>query len=156
MTKFKNLTELQEWLNKNVHQVMNRSAELERLLAEEMSQAVWDIVYSEHYPKVYERRGDIEGLSDVRNMQITSVETEGRRVKLTFENLTQGNDNMANEFITDMIVEGIKDKWNNPDGVWSEPRDFVRETARRLKENPEELAEVIKNGLAKKGIKFNV
>lgn len=164
MATFKNLTQIQRHLEKNVHEIMNRSAELERVLADAMSQAVWDVVYAGNEPAVYQNRRDDGGLSDTRNMSITSVTVENNKVKLTFENLTQGNedfiplyghpqDSLHGNFISDTIVEGIKSNWIRQDGNWTDPRDFVSETINKLKSNPDELARAIKNGMAAKGMK---
>ena len=159
MPKFKTLDALQAYLEKNVHHVMNRSAELERVLSDEMSQAVWDVVYAGYIspPEVenpYERRMDDGGLSDVRNMEIVSVTVENGKIRLLFENTAQGNDSMSGKFISDTIIEGIKENWSNPNGSWTDPRDYVSETVRRLKENPEELANAIREGLIAKGMKI--
>lgn len=154
MPKFKDLNSLEAYLQKNIHQVMNRSAELERVLAETMSSSVFDVVYKAYEPQSYERRGDDGGLSDTRNMEIISVDVVNGGVQLVFENLTEGADSMSGKFITDTIVEGIKENWNHPGSPYSDPRDFVAETVRRLQANPTELVQAIKNGLTTKG--FNV
>lgn len=155
MPKFKDLNSLEAYLQKNISQVLARSAEVERIMAEVMSQAVIDVVYAAYEPTQYDRRGDEDGLSDVRNMGITDFGINGNGdVFITFENLTEGADSMAGKYITDTIVEGRKDDWNNSNGVWSEPRDFISETARRLQANPSELINAFKSGLLAKG--FNV
>ena len=167
MPKFKDLASLEAYLQKNIHHVMNRSAELERVLASTMSNAVYDVVYKAYTPEVYQRRGDEDGsgvgggLADERNMYITSVEVVDGSVRLVFENLTQGNedfipiygqpqDSLHGKFITDTIVEGIAANWYET-GEWSNPRDFVGETAKRLRDSPAELVQAIKNGLIAKG-----
>lgn len=154
MPKFKNLNDLEAYLQKNVHHVMNRSAELERVLADTMALAVWQVVYDAYEPESYNRREDDDGLADTRNMVINSVTVTDEGVKLIFENIAQGNDTLSRTFLTDTIVEGIKENWNYSGSPWSEPRDFVGETAKRLRENPEEIVEAIKNGLKKKKFKF--
>lgn len=151
MPKFKSLVAIQAHLEKNVHLIMNRSAELERELANVMSQAVVDVVYGHYSPDVYERRGDNDGLSDVRNMSISSVSVENGKIKLIFENLTEGADSQYGVFITDMIESGDDEMWSNPAGKWADRREFVAETARRLKENPEGMLNAIRSGLISKG-----
>ena len=151
MPKFKDLKSLETYLQKNIQQVMNKSAELERALAETMSSAVFDVVYKSHEPEQYVRRGDEGGLSDTRNMEIVSVEVVNGGVQLVFENLTEGVDNLKGKFITDTIVEGIKENWNYAGSPYSDPRDFVAETAKRLRDNPTELAQALRNGLISKG-----
>lgn len=152
MPKFKDLKSLEAYLQKNVAQALARSAEVERIMAEVMSQAVIDVVYAAYDPVQYERRMDEQGLSDVRNMGISDFGiNENGDVFITFENLTEGNDSMQGKYITDTIVEGRYEDWNNPIGEWAKPRDFVAETAKRLRDNPTELINAFRNGLIAKG-----
>ena len=153
MPKFKDLDLLLAYLQKNTAQALAKSAEVERIMAEVMSQAVVDVVYGSYTPTQYERRMDDGGLSDPRNMGITDfgVNSNGD-VFITFENLTEGEDSLQGKYITDTIVEGKKENWNNPNGEWSEPRDFIAETAKRLRDNPSELINAFKNGLKAKGM----
>ncbi|WP_144509978.1 hypothetical protein [Bacillus sp. FJAT-22090] len=154
MPKFKDLASLEAYLQKNAMQILSRSADVERVVAEVMSQAVIDVVYAAYSPTQYERRMDNDGLSDPRNVGIGDfgIKPDGS-VFITFENLTEGEDSMQGKFITDTIVEGRKSDWNNPNGVWSEPRDFIGEASRRLRENPQELINAFKSGLLAKGFK---
>ena len=151
MAKFKNLSQLQAHLEKNVHKILSKSASVERILAEAMSQGVIDVVYEHYSPSVYERRGDEGGLSDVRNMEISSVTVEDGKVKLIMENLTKGNDSMSGEYISDMIIEGDESAWSNPVGAWSVKRDYITYTVDQLKNNPSELIEELKSLLKNKG-----
>lgn len=152
LPKFKNLNDLEAHLQKNMMQTLARSADIERVMSEVMSQSVIDVVYGSYSPTQYDRRGDEEGLSDVRNMGITDFGINGNGdVFITFENLTEGADSMSGKYITDTIVEGRKEDWNNSNGVWSEPRDFIGEAARRLQANPSELINAFKSGLRSKG-----
>lgn len=154
MPKFKDLKSLEAYLQKNAMQVLAKSAEVERIMAEVMSQAVIDVVYGYYEPTQYERRMDEDGLSDVRNMGISDWGIKGNGdVFITFENLTEGNDSMQGKYITDTIVEGREQDWNRS-GEWSNPRDFIGETAKRLRDNPQPLIEAFKKGLLAKG--FNV
>lgn len=155
MPKFKDLNSLIAYAQKDMAQVLARSPEVERIMAEVMSQAVIDVVYLHYFPSTYVRRMDDGGLSDVRNMGITDFGIKGDgSVFITFENLTEGNDSMEGKFITDTIVEGRAEDWNNPKGKWIMRRDFIAETARRLQANPGELISAFKSGLLAKG--FNV
>lgn len=152
MPKFKDLKTLEAYLQNNAMQVLSRSADIERIIAEVMSQAVIDVVYAHYSPTQYERRMDDSGLSDPRNVGITDFGIKGDgSIFVTFENLTEGSDSMQGKFITDTIVEGIESNWNRT-GEWSEKRDFIGETARRLRENPQQLIEAFKKGLRKKNI----
>lgn len=154
MATFRSLAELQKYLENNVAETLARSMDVERVLSDEMSQAVVDVVYAAYSPTVYDRRMDEGGLSDTRNMEIVDWGVRDGKAFLVFENLTQGNDGQSSVYISDMIEQGIKNMWSNPDGAWSEPRGFVAETQRRLKENPHELIEAIKNGLRQKGMRI--
>lgn len=154
MAQFKNLTELQRYLEQNTMEILANSMDVERILANTMSQAVIDVVYTHYEPEVYERRMDDEGLSDIRNMSVVDWGITNKSAYLIFENLTEGNDSQAGKYITDMIENGIENMWNKT-GVWSEPRPFVEETIRRLKENPQELVEAIKNEFRARGMKFS-
>lgn len=154
MPKFKSLGAMQTWLEKNVHQVVNHSAELERVLADAMVDSVWKYVYDAYEPESYNRREDEGGLADSRNYAITSVTLDsGGRIKLIFENLTLGNDSLSHTFLTDTIEEGIEANWNRT-GEWSEARPFVAETAKQLRENPEGILRAMRNGLIAKGMKI--
>src|SRR5690606_37531924 len=115
--------------------------------------AVEEVVYAAYSPESYERREDNGGLSDPRNMQITEVFVEGNGVKLTFENLTKGNDSLQGEYTADLIEygEGFAGKHWNSVGEWSKPRKFAEETAIRLRSNPTQLLNALKSELSKRG-----
>lgn len=154
MPKFKDLDKLEAYLQKNIYNLLFKSGEIERIMAQEMSQAVWDTVYSVYDPVSYERRADDGGLSDPRNMQISEVVLDGNNIKLTFENLTKGNDGLAGEYTADLIEygEGYAGKyWNNANGVWATPRGFAEETANRLRSNPTQLLSALRSELTKRG-----
>lgn len=157
MATFKNLAEIQKYLEKNAAEVLRGSMALERVLADEMSSAVMTEVYNAYpHPPTYDRRGNAGGLADTRNMVISNVVVEGNSVRLSFENLTEGSDNMKDLYITDTIEEGIRANWDTPGAPgtpYSEPRPFVAETIRRLKENPMGMIIAIKSGLREKGMR---
>lgn len=126
--------------------------ELERILANTMRDCVLSVVYDYYEPKEYERRGDDGGLSDTRNMIVSDVTILGDgKVKLSFENITEGNDTLIEDFTVDTIEEGIKSNWMNPNGRWTDKRPFVEETANRLRQNPVEMIAAIKSGLVSQG-----
>src|SRR5690606_28322756 len=152
MPQFRSRGELQKYLEANTAEVLYKHADVERILAETMRDQVLAVVYAAYTPEEYVRRGDNEGLSDVRNMQVTDVQIDSNgKVRLIFENLTTGNDSMSDEYIVDTIEEGIKQNWDNPNGPWSEPREFVEATRTAIKNNPEQLINAIKSGLKAKG-----
>lgn len=154
MPKFKDLASLEAYVQNSMMLVAARSADIERIVAEVMSQAVIDVVYAHYSPTQYDRRMDNDGLSDPRNVGVSDwgIKDDGS-IFVTFENLTEGNDSMQGKYIADTIVEGIESNWNRT-GAWSEPRDFIGEASRRLRENPQQLIEAFKKGLLAKG--FNV
>ena len=154
MPKFKTFEALEQYLLKNFQQVLAKSKDVERIMAEAMSQAVLDVVYAYYLPKQYERRADEDGLSDVRNMGITNYGiNEDGDAYIIFENLTEGNFTLEGKYTTDTIVEGIEENWDFT-GRWMDRRDFVSETAKRLRENPFPLLDAFKKALIAKG--FNV
>lgn len=154
MAQFRNLTELQRYLEQNTMEILANSMGIESVLASTMSQSIIDVVYAHYEPEVYERRMDEGGLSDIRNMSVVDWGITNKSAFLIFENLAEGNDNQAGRYITDMIEEEIESMWSKT-GAWSEPRPFVEETVRRLKENPQELVEAIKNEFRARGMKFS-
>lgn len=154
--QFNNLDEIQKYLQEQFAEAMSDSAEIERVLETAMREAVMKHVYDPYTPKGYERRGDNGGLSDVDNMHITGVFIEGRKVRLTFENLTEGNDNLKGEYTGDLIEfgEGHDGKHWNQVGEWSKPRRFSYEMAEELKRSPEELKMAIRSTMESRGFKF--
>lgn len=132
---------------------MSRSKDIDDVLASAMSQAVYDVVYNHFEPELYVRRKDMGGLSDPLQMGITQfgIYDDGRAF-IVFENLAEGDDNLQGETLTDTIVEGIESNWSKKDGPWTDPRDFVRETAVRLRENPKDLLNAFRKALIEYGL----
>ena len=156
MPKFKGnnaLSDMQAWLEQNIQKVLLSSINVENVLVETMIQAIWEVVYDAYEPEQYNRREDDGGLADRRNIMITGIEIVDGAIRLTVENLTYGNDSLRGSYITDTIEEGIKANWDNSNGAWAEPRPFIEETRKRLKENPTQLIEAVKDGLRKRGLK---
>lgn len=151
MAKFKNLNDLEKYLQKNMMQILSRNGSIERILADAMAMKAWEVVYDAYDPVSYNRREDEGGLADNRNYAITDFGVRDGKVYLTFENLTQGNDNLKDLYLIDTIEEGIKANWNNPNGAWSEKRPMMAETARHFNENPTELLEALKGALISRG-----
>lgn len=150
--KFKNLADLERYLQNTVANTVYENPRIKNVVAKEMSQAVVDVVYSAHEPEQYDRRMDEGGLSDERNVEITEVFPAFGSVYVKVENLTEGNDSMEGKFITDTIEKGYEVNWNNPNGVWSEPRPFIEETVERLQSNKGELKEAFKATLKDIGL----
>ena len=151
-TTFTDLAKLEKYIQTQFANNVWKNQGIKDVVAEEMSQAVVDVVYSAHEPTQYDRRRDNDGLSDVSNVEITYIDTVPSGVSVIVENLTEGEDSMQGKFITDLIEEGGVKGWNNPNGVWTEPRPFVETTIERLKTNPTKLTEEVKKSLRDIGL----
>ena len=167
--QFKSLKEIEEYMKS--HEIRNRvfrDEGIRQVLAHEMSEAVHDVVYANYTPKSYQRRKDAGGLSSQANMYVTHVEIFIGDIVVFFENLTMGQrhdlpiydepiDSLDGQFITDTIVEGIKNNWYYPeekdkfDRIPSVPRDFITETIKNIKANPAPLIKAIKRAYKKVG-----
>lgn len=159
MATFKNLKDLQNWLEPQLADMLLDSMEVESVLQDAMAKAIVEKVYNVYHPEVYERRGFNGGLSDPRNMKITGISVQNGMIKLTFENLTMGADNLENEYIGDLIEygEGFNGKhWQNSQGEWAKPRPFSAEAARSLNENPTYLIQAVIKGLKERGFKVSL
>lgn len=150
--QFRNLKELQRYINLNVPDEIFKQGKLERQLKEAMLEAVERIVYEAYTPTTYDRRGSDGGLKDVDNMMITEAFFSGNNFKIIFENITKGNDTLSDEFLTRTIEEGIESNWQKT-GEWSEPRPFMREMYENIMANPEPLIRAIKDAFIKVGFK---
>ena len=119
-----------------------------------MSRSVETHVYDVYEPKEYVRREQNGGLSSFDNIQLTGFDklTTGRLL-FTIANITQGGDSLKGHLLTPTIVEGIKENWYKPDGIWSEPRDFMTPFIGLLKENEANLTNLLKRDLRAKGLK---
>lgn len=152
--QFKDLNSLQKFLERNSPFIM-RNGEIKNALAKIMQKAVHDVVYDYYTPTAYIRLGDKGGLSDPRNMHITKVEIKNGVLQILFENLRAGQvhyipiygqdiDSLHGKFIVDTIENGFRDNWYDPDGPWSDARPFVKETIKRIHDNPTHLINAIK------------
>jgi|SRR6185312_17364792 len=150
MPKFTTYSQIQDYLEKNALQIMSRSGDLERVLANALADMAWQYVYDAYTPEKYNRREDEGGLVDQRNFAITDFKIEDGKALIVFENLTQGNDNLKEVYLSDTIEEGIEANWNKT-GEWSESRPYVAKTIEMLKENPDSMIRAIKQGFIEKG-----
>lgn len=153
MASFKNLKDLQKWLEPQLAEMLMNSMEVESVLQDAMAKAIVDEVYNKYHPEYYQRRGYDGGLADTRNMRITDISVINGSIKLTFENLTTGADNLQGEFIGDLIEygNGHNGKYWDSAGEWSKPRPFSAEAARSLNDNPTYLIQAVKKGLRERG-----
>lgn len=157
MAEFKSLTEIQKYLEKSVAEIVEDSMQLESYLAEKMRDSILAHVYAAYPdPPTYERRGDDGGLSDTRNMEITNISVTDGEIRLLFENLTEGNDNLEGEYISGLIEfgNGFDGKhWDNPSGTYARPRPFVAKMMEEIIANPGTLIRLLKSELFNAGFK---
>lgn len=151
-TTFTNLADLEKYIKNQFASTIWMNQGIKEVIADEMSQAVEDIVYTAHEPETYKRRKNNDGLSDVRNVEITYIKPVNEGVYVVIENLTEGNDSLEGQFITDLIEEGGTTGWDDPYGVWTEPRPFVEVTVNRIKANPTRLTDEVKKSLRAIGL----
>lgn len=154
--QFKSLKELTSHLKNNLPELILQSDEFKNVLQTTMRKAVEEVVYDAYLPSTYVRRyerGVDGGLNDVNVMQITDAFMRGDNFTVIFENLAKGDDSLRDEFLTDYIEEGIEDGWGNPNGEWSKPRPFVKETFENIKNNPRPIVNALKDAFRKAGYK---
>lgn len=156
MPQFKDLDSLLAYVSSTAAGILQGENNTEKVLRDEMREAVIDYVYSAYNPKSYVRREDDDGLSDVRNMNITFVENRGNKVFVTFENMTKGNDNLQGKTTSDLIEygDGKNGKHWTYKGEWSNPRPFVAPMKAKLQSNPSKLQAALKKDLQSKRFKF--
>lgn len=149
--KASNLTQLESLILAQVQKQLATTDDVRSVVAKTVSEKVESEVYEKYSPEEYKRRGLRDGLADPDNVEITSIQSSGNKIQVILENLTMGDDSMKGEVITDTIEEGIEEDWNNPDGVWSEPRPFMEVANEELK-NSGELNDAVKRALRKGGL----
>ena len=150
--QFRNLKELEQYIKSHVPENIMQGRDVENLLKKEMHQAVYDVVYAFYEPETYERRGNRGGLADMRTMEITDALMKNDTFIMVFQNLSEGNDTLSEQYLTDTIEEGISKNWEK-EGEWSQPRPFVYETAEAIRDNPKPLINAIKKACIKCGFK---
>ncbi|MFJ7982430.1 hypothetical protein ACIQ1D_19390 [Lysinibacillus xylanilyticus] len=155
MPTFRNLKDLERFANAQILQSISVNLALENLFAEAMYDVIWTNVYSVYEPIEYERREEDGGLLDERNMRFTEhIPISSKLISSLFENLAEGKDTMEGQYISEMIEKGIKEPYNNPDGIWAEPRPFTSDTTRYLNTaKNSELLQAFKAGLIRQGLK---
>lgn len=129
---YKSIGELIQGVEAQIQQTMSNDYQLlEDFLIEIIQTAIEKEVYDAHTPVTYERRGNLGGLSDPRNIKITSTEFTTRGVMLTVENITKASDDDSQGLFTSHLIEYGTIANNSPlkwdvEGVWSEPRPFMQ------------------------------
>ena len=166
MAQYKNFETLKAGILAQMKTVLssNLGAMLEDFLKWEISRSVEKNVYDKYEPKAYERRKNKGGLSDRRNIKITSIELDGQRVHITAENLTEGDWNSGQQ-ISKIIEYGAIASTENVywmfgandtggDAPWLKPRPFMGELMEEIKRNPKELHDIIAQSFKNAGFKI--
>jgi hypothetical protein len=155
LANFTNLKDLEAYLQRNMHQVLRDSMELERELATIMSQTIIEKVYEAYIPETQQaldmRRGENNlGLADPRNMIISNILFEKRQLRILFENIAEGRDTMQDDMLVDAFENPTKEGYWSSQGKWSS-RSFINETAERIRQNPHGVINAIKQNLKEAG-----
>jgi hypothetical protein len=158
--EFKNLTELNKYLNQQMREVMEN--EMAAMVKKKESESVEKNVYEAYQPEngkpfVYERRKTNEGLADERNMK-HKVKNIKDGVELSVENTTKGKDQ---NFRLDTLIEygdgtdgkeyQYKTNRLNTADEYLRDRPFTEKTEESIAQSNEHV-EVMKNSLKSRGI----
>jgi len=154
--KFDNLKDLENFLLLKIKKTMSTTVALEVKQLE--SQNVQEIVYSTYNPKIYQRRMENDGLSDINNMQ-HEVFAGGNMIVLSVDNITNSNQsynpNSKDAFKIAGLIEygdgagyGEYDYKSSSD--YLNPRQFIRKTKEDLENGM--AKEIIIKGLLNEGI----
>jgi hypothetical protein len=160
MPEFKNLTELNKYLNQQMRDVMNN--EMAQMVKTKESESVEKNVYQAYTPNngepfVYQRRRENGGLADTKNM-MHQVKNVANGVELSVENRTKGKDD---KFQLDTLIEygdGTDGKEyeykSNRDGTadqYLRARPFTERTEEAIAQSNEHV-QIMRNGLKTRGI----
>lgn len=151
--QFKSIKEMQSFIEKVIPTRILTDRKVENVLRSNLSKSIINTVYKEYQPKVYERRGKVGGLADESLMQIVDAFVDGGKFKVIFQSIAQGNDTLSGQLLSETIIDGIKDNWNNPNGEWSEPRDFIEDMYSEITANPKPLIKAVKQAFIDTGFK---
>lgn len=151
--QFKNLNQLAKFIKDTVPSKILSEKKVENLLRNELRKSIIDVVYNAYEPEKYDRRKSDGGLADPRLMQIVDALVDGDTFKIVFQSIAEGNDTLKGEYLSETIIEGIKENWENPNGEWSEPRDFISAMYANIKSNPKPLIRAVKQAFIKCGFK---
>jgi len=153
---FNNLDELEAYLLLKVKTAMEVTVAPEVKQLE--SQNVKDVVYNSYSPKVYDRREDNGGLSDVDNMH-HEIFAGGNTVVMSVDNETMSNPDYMPNFKDPFQIAGLVEYGNNNGyGEYDYPyhedylksRAFIEATKQDLENG--KAKEMFIKGLAKEGI----
>lgn len=153
--QFKNLSNLAKYIKGTVPAKILTERKVESLLRNELRKSINEVVYDAYEPEFYNRRNMNGGLGDPRLMQIVDAVLDGNKFKIVFQSVAEGNDTLKGEYLSETIIEGIKENWEKPNGEWSEPRDFIESMYANIKSNPEPLIRAVKGAFIKCGFKVS-
>ena len=139
MPSFKNLKELEKYINEQAKKALQNGRHVKNTVIETGKQHVDKDVYSVYDPKVYERTGLLRESWDVENTD------DGIAV---FNTRTDGE-----KYTPQVIESGIGYDYTGYGYDYEEPRPFIAETRRELKDS-NILKEAMKKDLKDAG--FNV
>lgn len=151
--QFKNIKEMQSFIEKVIPTNILTAKKVENVLRSNLSKSIKEVVYNEYQPTKYERRGNVGGLADESLMQIVDAFVDGGKFKIIFQSIVQGNDTLSGQLLSETIIDGIKDNWGNPNGEWSEPRDFIEDMYNQITSNPKPLIKAVKQAFIDTGFK---
>lgn len=162
MAQFKNLKELEKFLNNKIKSAMQN--EVAEKVRDVQQSKIDSEVYNAYQPSspdgepfVYDRRRDNDGLRDRDNM-VAKVKDSANGVELSVENVTKGKDK---DFEIAGLIEygdnsgyGNYDYKYNRDGTaeqYLKERPFIQETRKSLIQSKEHV-DALKQGLKRNGI----
>lgn len=154
--QFNDMKSLEAFLLQKIQRAMVDTVALEVKQLE--SENIKEVVYNSYAPKVYDRREDNGGLSDIGNMK-HQVISGGNHVVLSVDNTTMSNPNYnpnnKSPFELAGLVEygdgagfGEYDYKSSPD--YLQPRRFIEKTKQDLENG--KAREIMIKGLIKEGI----
>lgn len=158
--KFKSLTELNKFLQKEMRSVMEN--EMAQMVKNEESDSVQKNVYQQYEPNqgepfIYERRKEAGGLADKNNMK-SKVKNVPSGVELSVENVTKGKNQ---KFRLDTLIEygdgtdgkeyTYKDNRDDTADQYLQARPFTERAAENILQSNAHV-HTMKSGLKAKGI----
>lgn len=133
--QYSDLKSMEKALTQQILKDTGKNDKLQKVVAKEVSDKAQTEVYDKFTPYYYQRRGKRGGLADPENVERTFIGMSGNKIKLVYENTTEGVDTLQEQSLTDVIEEGQREAWSNPEGVWSLPRPFIEPAIQELKDS---------------------
>lgn len=139
MPSFKNLKELERYINEQAKKALQNGKHVKNTVIETGKKHVDKDVYSVHTPKIYERSGLLKESWDVKNtddgIAVFNTRTDGKK------------------YIPETIEYGINYDYSGYGYAYEQPRPFIAETHKELKDS-NILKEAMKKDL--KDVGFDV